>query len=176
MSPGNAEMGHIFQHSGFLKNFFTFLKFIHLSLRGGLPLRWSPPSFSPLLGNFLSSLVWILVHQDVHVPAARVDDVVLDDDHVDVLRVLPQRVQLRHLRVPHVLLPVLNLPHLQVSSFNCQVSYFKCRPFLQFQLSDFQLFTFMNLSSLPVTMIPSAGRKTIASTEPSCHRRARRYL
>ena len=36
--------------------------------------------------------------------------------------------------------------------------------------------TFMNLSSLPVTMSPSAGRKTIASTEPSCQRRARRYL
>ena len=34
----------------------------------------------------------------------------------------------------------------------------------------------MNLSSLPVTMSPSAGRKTIASTEPSCQRRARRYL
>ena len=36
--------------------------------------------------------------------------------------------------------------------------------------------TFMNLSSLPVTISPSAGRKTIASTEPSCQRRARRYL
>ena len=54
------------------------------------------------------------------------------------------------------------------------ISKFKFR----FPISEVQsrLPTFINLSSLPVTIIPSAGRKTIASTEPSCQRKALRYL
>ena len=57
-----------------------------------------------------------------------------------------------------------------------QFSIFHTLEKIETRYSSFKNRTFMNLSSLPVTMSPSAGRKTIASTEPSCQRRARRYL
>ena len=38
-----------------------------------------------MIMNLFSSVIGILVDQDVDVPAARVDDVILDDNHFDIL-------------------------------------------------------------------------------------------